>query len=141
MRYKLRATDAIMATVLVTAATLISPAAAAAPATIQNTGLSPAAAKAAKKPLRAERRTDIDAVACGTSIEHSGGSDASVVVTHYNCSDTAVRLALTAGTSDGTVTLTSECQEFLPGEAWYWEVSPNLSGRRPTFIYRVTECA
>ncbi|MEU4420517.1 hypothetical protein AB0F81_07815 [Actinoplanes sp. NPDC024001] len=92
-----------------------------------------AAAKAAKKPLRAERRTDFDAIACGTSIEQGGDS---TIITHYHCSGTDLALALTARNSDGSVAFTSECQQFLAGEAWYWEIT-----RSPVFLYRVAGCA
>ena len=100
-----------------------------------------AAATAMRKPLRAERRTDIGDLACGTSTEYASGSNATITVTHYNCTDTSLTLALTGVASDGAITLTSACQEFLPGEAWFWEVAPGIAARRPTFIYRVTECA
>jgi hypothetical protein len=98
------------------------------------------AGTAARKPLRAERRTDIDAIACGTSIEPSGVGS-TVVVTHYNCSDSALALAMTAQASDGSVAFTSECQQFLAGEAWYWEITSPVAARRPTFLYRVAGCA
>ena len=102
---------------------------------------SPETAKAAKKPLRAERRTDFDALACGTTIE-PGSGDSTTDVTYYNCTDTTLVLAPTVSASDGsaTVTYTSACQDFLPGEAWFWEMTSGVSARRPTFIYGVTEC-
>jgi hypothetical protein len=102
----------------------------------------PATAKAARKPLRAERRTDVDAIVCGTSVEYPGGSTITITVTHKNCSDAAPVLTPTASASDGsgTITYASACQEFLPGEAWSWKIAPDLLSRRPTFIYRVTEC-
>jgi hypothetical protein len=117
----------------------------AAPAQASQTGrtggaTAEAATAAAKKPLRAERRTDLDAVACGTSVDQLSGD--AVAVTYYNCSGTALELAPTATASDGSgsVTYTSVCQEFQPGEAWFWEITSDLA-RRPTFIYSVTACA
>ena len=52
-----------------------------------------------------------------------------------------LELAPTATAADGSVsvTYTSACQVFLPGEAWYWTMTPDLA-RRPTFIYSVTPC-
>jgi hypothetical protein len=101
-----------------------------------------ATAQAARKPLRAERSTDIADTACGTSIDPPDGADSTVEVTHYNCTNTTLHLALTVSASDGSSTLTSECQQFLAGEAWFWSVTAaDLSARRPTFIYRVAACA
>jgi hypothetical protein len=96
-------------------------------------------AKAMKKPLRAERRTDIDALPCGMLIE----GDTTIAVTYYNCTDARLLLAPTATATDGsgTTVYTSACQEFLPGEAWFWEITPDALARRPTFIYGVTGCA
>jgi hypothetical protein len=105
-----------------------------------NGNAGPAGATVAKKPLRAERRTDIVDLACGTSVELPSGSDTTVTVTHYNCTGTTLDLALSVETSDGGVVATSECQEFLSGEAWSWGISANSTARRPTFIYRVTGC-
>ena len=99
-------------------------------------------ATAARKPLRAERRSDVAALQCWTTVYQPGGSGTTIYVVYENCGATAAYLtpASSAANGSGTFTYVGWCQPVGPGEAWQWTITPDWFPPTPTHGYTLTNC-